>query len=359
VVWLLRLALTVATAAASHPVTAAVGYQSGAGMWRFLIRRVFWAIFLVFAVTVVTYAIFFLLPTDPARLAAGRGASLDSIERVRRLLHLDEPVWKQYGRFVWNLIAHQSLGTSFINRASVKTMIENGLPVTASLVVGGAILYLTVSIPIGILSAVRPRSLFDRVSMIFVLVGMSTHPVWLGLTLSWLFGYKLGITPIAGYCNAFPGPSYECNGALQWAYHMILPWITFSVLFAALYVRMIRALLLEALNEDYVRTARAKGASERRVILHHAVRNSMLPVVTILGMDTGLAFVGAIFVESVFDLPGVGRQLVIASNQLDLPMICGIVVFTAFIVIALNLVVDIAYGILDPRIRLTDPVRLG
>ncbi len=328
-------------------------------MWRFLIRRVLWAIVLVFAVTVLTYAIFYLLPTDPASLAAGRGASPDSIERVRRLLHLDEPVWRQYLRFVWNLVAHQSLGVSFINRQSVDTLILAALPVTASLIIGGALLYLTIAIPIGILSALRPRSLLDRVSMVAVLFGISTHPVWLGLSLSWLFGYKLGITPIAGYCDAFPGPYDDCGGPLQWAFHMILPWITFSVLFIALYVRMIRSQLIEALNEDYVRTARAKGASERRVIFSHAARNSMLPVLTILGMDLGLAFAGAIFIESVFNLPGVGRQLLIANNQLDLPMICGTVVFVALIVIVLNLIVDIAYAILDPRIRLTESVRLG
>jgi peptide/nickel transport system permease protein len=328
-------------------------------MGRFLIRRIFWAIFLVFAATIVTYAIFFLIPTDPAALAAGRGATPDAIERVRHLLHLDEPVWKQYSRFVWNLVAHQSLGISFINRQSVGALIGQGLPVTASLIVGGALLYLTVSIPIGILSAVRPRSLLDRVSMILVLIGISSQPAWLGLMLSWIFGYKLGITPIAGYCNAFPGPYQDCGGPLQWAYHMLLPWITFSVLFAALYVRMIRAQLLEALSEDYVRTARAKGASEPRVILRHAFRNSMLPVVTILGMDAGLAFAGAIFIETVFNLPGIGRELLIANNQLDLPMINGIVVFTSMIVIGLNLIVDIAYGFLDPRIRLTEPARLG
>jgi peptide/nickel transport system permease protein len=328
-------------------------------MARFLIRRVLWAIFLVLAVTMVTYAIFFLMPTDPAALAAGRGATPDAVERVRHLLHLDEPVWKQYGRFVWNLVVHQSLGISFINRQSVGALISNGLPVTASLIVGGALLYLSVSIPIGILSAVKPRSLLDRVSMMLVLVGISSHPVWLGLMLSWIFGYKLGWTPIAGYCNVFPGPYQDCGGALQWAFHMILPWITFSVLFAALYVRMIRAQLMEALSEDYVRTARAKGASERRVILVHAARNSMLPVVTILGMDAGLAFAGAIFIETVFNLPGVGRELLVANNQLDLPMINGIVVFTSLIVIGLNLVVDIVYGFLDPRIRLTEPVRLG
>ena len=177
--------------------------------------------------------------------------------------------------------------------------------------------------------------------------------------LSWIFGFRLGWTPIAGYCNAFPGPYQDCGGLAQWAYHLTLPWITFAVGFAALYVRLIRSQMIEALGEDYVRTARAKGASERRVVLGHAARNSMLPVVTILGMDAGLAFAGAIFVESVFNLPGVGRQLLIANNQFDLPMIAGIVVFVSLIVITLNMLVDISYGFLDPRIRMTDPVRLG
>ena len=146
---------------------------------------------------------------------------------------------------------------------------------------------------------------------------------------------------------------------MQWAYHLLLPWITFSVPFAALYARMIRSQLMESMGEDYVRTARSKGMSERRVVLWHAARNSMLPVITILGMDAGLAFAGAIFIERTFNLPGLGRQLLIATNQFDLPMVCGIVVFVSLIVITLNLIVDIAYGILDPRIRLTDAVRLG
>ncbi len=325
----------------------------------FLVRRLLWAVVLVFAVTVVTYAIFFLLPTDPARLVAGPGASPRFIAMVRKLLHFDEPVWKQYARFLWNLFAHRSLGYSYVNREQVNRVVGKGLPVTASLIVGGVLLMLVVSVPVGILSAIHPRSLLDRIAMIFVLVGISTHPVWLGLVLSFIFGYKLGITPIAGYCNAVAGPNDQCGGALQWASHLILPWITFSALFAALYVRMIRAQLLEALNEDYVRTARAKGLSERRVVAWHAMRNSMLPVVTILGMDLGLAFGTAVFIEQTFDLPGIGRDLVIASNQLDLPVIVGIVIAVALIVIGLNLVIDIAYGILDPRVRLAEPARLG
>jgi peptide/nickel transport system permease protein len=326
---------------------------------RFVVRRMLWAIFLVFAATILTYAIFFLIPDDPASLSAGRGATPQAVARIRHLLHLDEPVWKQYGRFLWNMVAHQSLGISYINRQSVDGLIEAGLPVTASLVVGGAVLYLIVAVPVGILAALRPRSLFDRFSMLFVLVGISCQPIWLGLMLSWIFGFKLGWTPIAGYCNAFPGPYEDCGGLGEWAYHMLLPWITFAVGFAALYVRLIRSQMMESLGEDYVRTARAKGAPERKVVVSHAARNSLLPVVTILGMDLGLAFAAAIFIESVFNLPGIGRQLLIANNQFDLPMICGTVVFVSLIVITLNMLVDISYGFLDPRIRMSDPVRLG
>jgi peptide/nickel transport system permease protein len=328
-------------------------------MARFLIRRLLWAAFLVFAATLVTYSIFFLIPGDPATAAAGKGATPQAVANVRRLLHLDEPVYEQYGRFLWNLVAHQSLGISYINRADVRSLIMESLPVTASLIVGGSLLFLALSIPVGIVSALRPKSLFDRLGMFIVLVGISLQPVWLGLSLSWLFGYKLGWTPIVGYCDAFPSPYADCGGAVQWAYHLLLPWITFSVPFAALYARMIRSQLMESLGEDYVRTARSKGMSERRVVLRHAARNSMLPVITILGMDAGLAFAGAIFIERTFNLPGLGRQLLIATNQFDLPMICGIVVFVSLIVITLNLVVDILYGILDPRIRLTEAVRLG
>ena len=328
-------------------------------MARFLVRRLFWAIFLVFAATILTYTIFFLIPGDPASLSAGRGSTPEAVARVKHLLHLDEPAWEQYGRFVWNMVAHQSLGISYINRVSVNSLIEGGLPVTASLIVGGAILYLSVSIPLGIFSALRPRSVLDRAGMLFVLIGISCQPIWLGLMLSWIFGYKLGWTPIAGYCDAFPNQYQDCGGLAEWAYHMTLPWITFAVGFAALYVRLIRSQMMEALSEDYVRTARAKGASEKRVVLRHAARNSMMPVVTILGMDMGLAFAASIFIESVFNLPGIGRQLLIANNQFDLPMIAGTVVFVSLIVITLNMLVDISYGLLDPRIRLTDAVRLG
>ena len=322
-------------------------------MARFLVRRVFWAIFLFLAATVITYVIFFLIPADPAQLACGRACTPIDVHRVRHFLHLDEPVWRQYIRFLWNLVGHQSLGESFLNRQSVNYLVSQDAPVTASLVFGGAVFWLALSIPIGVLSALKPRSLLDRVSMTFVLVGISAHPVWIGLLLSFFFGYKLGWTPIAGYCNFFGASAgSDCGGPVQWAYHMILPWCTFMLLFAALYVRLIRANVMETMSEDYVRTARAKGTSERRVMVHHVLRNSMLPVVTILGMDIGLALGGAIFTESIFNLHGLGQQIITAYNQVDLPVITGIVVFATIAVILFNLAVDITYAFLDPRIRL-------
>src|ERR1700745_3955421 len=291
-------------------------------MGYFLVRRLFWALFLFLLATLVTYLIFFVIPGDPVPIAAGSGATATPafLAHVRHVLHLDLPLYQQYWLFVWNMIRHASLGYSFRNGTSVRWIVGQDAPVTASLVFGGAVLWLAGSIPIGILSALRPRSLLDRAGMGFVLVGVSAPAVWIGLILAYVFGFKLGWTPIAGYCNFFPGRGAEiCFGADQWAYHLILPWLTFTFLFTALYVRLIRANVLETMSEDYVRTARAKGAPSSRVLFQHVLRNSMLPVVTILGMDIGLALGGGIFTESIFNLPGLGHEVINAYNFKDLP----------------------------------------
>jgi peptide/nickel transport system permease protein len=319
----------------------------------FIVRRLLWALVLFLAVTVVTYVIFFVTPADPARLAAGQGASPADVQRVAERLHLDEPVWQQYGRFLWQLVGEQSLGESFVNRQDVNDIVLRAAPVTASLVFGGAIFWLMLSLPVGILSALKPRSLLDRAGMVFVLIGLSAHPVWIGLIFAYLFGYKLGWTPISGYCDFIsPSDTAECGGPVQWAYHMILPWATYAILFAALYVRLIRANVMETMSEDYVRTARAKGAPERQVLRSHILRNSLLPVVTILGMDIGLALGGAIFTESIYSLPGLGRQVLISYQNFDLPVILGVVVFSTVCIIVFNLIVDLLYAWIDPRIRL-------
>ncbi len=323
-------------------------------MFYFLVRRTLWAVALFIAATVITYLIFYIIPADPAKLACGRACTQQDVDRVRHFLHLDQPVWRQYLRFLWRLVYHQDLGRSFVNQQSVNQIVAGGAPVTASLVFGGAVFWLLLSIPAGIYSALKPRSIADRASMTFVLFGISAHPVWIGLILGYLVGFRLGWTPIAGYCDFF-SPSFgsSCGGPVQWAYHMVLPWLTFMVLFAALYVRLIRANVMETLSEDYVRTARAKGASEPRVMVQHVMRNSMLPVVTILGMDIGLALGGAIFTESIFSLPGLGRRVIQAYNNNDLPVIVGIVVFSTIAIILFNLIVDLLYAFLDPRIRLS------
>ena len=321
-------------------------------MFQYLLRRLLWAMVLFLAVTVVTYVIFYVTPADPARLAAGQGATPEDVQRVAERLHLDEPVYQQYGRFLWQLVGEQSLGTSFVNRQEVNDIVLRAAPVTGALVFGGAMFWLALSIPVGIISALRPRSLVDRAGMVFVLIGLAAHPVWIGLIASYFIGFKLGLTPITGYVDFF-SPSQEHGGPVQWAYHMLLPWMTFSVLFAALYVRLIRANVMETMNEDYVRTARAKGAPEATVIRSHVLRNSMLPVVTILGMDIGLALGGAIFTESVYSLPGLGRQILQSYENFDLPVIQGIVVFSTCCIIFINLIVDLLYAVIDPRIRLT------
>jgi len=234
----------------------------------------------------------------------------------------------------------------------VRVILQARVPITASLVFGGALFWLCLSIPVGVYSALHPRSLFDRAAVIFVLIGISAHPVWIGLILIYVFGVKLHFMPTSGYCPWQHDEGFLCSGPIQWAYHMMLPWCTFMLLFAALYVRLIRATVMETMSEDYVRTARAKGAPERRVLVQHVLRNSMLPIVTILGMDIGLALGGAVFTETVFNLPGLGQGLINAANGLDLPTVVGITVFATLCVIIFNFVVDVLYSVLDPRIRL-------
>src|SRR3954452_2889510 len=216
-------------------------------MFQYLVRRLLWAIVLFLTITIVAYVIFFIIPADPAKRPCGQGASTECIRNATKTLGLDKPVYEQYWKFLTRLVVHQDLGKSYFNRQSVNETVLNAAPVTASLVLGGALLWMLVALPIGVLSALRPKSLLDRTSMVFVLIGISAHPVWIGLILSYLVGYKLGWAPITGYCDFF-NPTTSCGGPMQWAWHMALPWITFAVLFAALYVRMIRANVMETSN---------------------------------------------------------------------------------------------------------------
>ena len=325
------------------------------GLVRFVVHRLLWAIFLFFVVTLITYVIFYRVPDHPVFLAGGTGAAAtpELLAHTRHELHLDLPLYQQYWLFVWNIIRHGSLGYSFRAHQPVRRIIGQDAPVTASLVLGGAVFWLVLSVPVGILSALRPRSLFDRMTMIFVLIGVSVPAFWVGLILLYVFGFKLGWTPIADYCNFVPSSHVGvCSGPAEWAYHLLLPWTTFMLLFVALYTRMIRTSVLDTLREDYVRTAWAKGASGRAVLFRHVLRNSMLPVVTMLGMDFSLAVGNAVFTEYTFDLHGLGTELLGAVQSKDLPTVVGIVICAAVAVIVFNFIVDVAYAGLDPRIRL-------
>jgi len=308
---------------------------------------------LFIVVTFVTFVIFFMAPQNPGRaVCGGERARADCIARATEKLHLNDPIPVQYLRFLKTLVVDRSLGQSFITNQQVNHVIAQAAPVTASLVFGGAVLWMMIGLVVGIFSALRPRSLLDRIAMLGVLIGVSAHPVWIGLIFSYFFGYKWHVTPIATYADFFNPVPGQPGGPWQWFYHMILPWCTFAILFAALYVRMIRANVMETMSEDYVRTARAKGAPERRVLGAHVLRNALLPVVTMLGMDIGIALGGAIFTEGVYQLPGLGLTAINAVNGQDLAVVQGVVVFSTLCIIFFNLMVDLLYAWIDPRIRL-------
>src|SRR5215210_2345942 len=314
----------------------------------FIFRRLVWAVMLAFVISLLTFVMFFMLPSS--RNAQRNERGFESSLQAQFDVHGSFP--EQYVRFIGHVVLHGDLGESTRGGGSALSAIERSLPVTASLLGGGVVLWLLLAFPIGLFSALRPRSLLDRLLMLLVLAGVSAHPVWLGLMLSYFFGVNWHVFPIGGYCDLHYNADNLCGGPRFWAYHMFLPWLTFALLFAALYARMIRASLLEALDEDYVRTARAKGAGTFRVMRRHVLRNSLLPVVTMLGMDIGIAFGGALFIESVFQLPGMGRLLVRSLATEDMPMVMGVVLVVSMAVVVANLFVDILYSVLDPRVRL-------
>jgi peptide/nickel transport system permease protein len=326
-------------------------------MLDYLARRILWAVAMFIAVTIFTFVTFWVIPGNPATRGLPAQATQEDVERRERFLGTDKPLPVQYARFLWRLVGQRDLGSSWITRRSVNEIVLNAAPVTAGLVFGGAVLWMLIALPVGVLSALRPRSFLDRAAMVLTLIGISAHPVWLGLMLSYFLGFRLGWFPITGYCDFFNPTRFEaCGGPTQWAYHMILPWVTFAALYAALYVRMVRAAVIEAYNAEWVTTARAKGASFGRILWTHVLRNAMLPVVTMFGMDIAIALGGSVFVENVWSLPGLGNTALASLTVRDLPTTQGVVVFVAICVIGLNLIVDTTYSLFDPRIRVREPV---
>jgi peptide/nickel transport system permease protein len=321
-------------------------------MWRYIVRRLMWVVVVVLIITAFTFFIFFVMPpTDPAVQFAGKNPTPEQIAEVRRQFGLDKPVWQQYGLFLKNVFTGDEygwpgLGFSFVTRSPVKDQLFDRVWVTVSLALGAAVVWLAIGIPIGIISAIRRRTLIDRTSMLFALFFVSAPVFWLGLMALWLFWYKLGISPGTGYVpitQSFTG----------WLSHMIMPWVVLALLYAAFYARMTRGNLIETMGQDYIRTARVKGLTERKVILKHGVRASLTPVVTLIGLDLGALLGGAVITETVFNLQGIGQWAVNSTFQGDLPAVLAVTVVVALAVTLMNLIVDVVYAYLDPRVRYT------
>ena len=320
-------------------------------MARYVVRRLVWSVLVVLLVTLATFVIFFLMPPgDPAVRFAGKQPTPALIAEVEEQLGLDKPVPVQYALFVKRLALGDEhgwpgLGFSYDSREPVKDELVERAPRTLLLVAGAALIWLTMGVAIGILSAVRHRSWADRLAMGFALFGISAPVFWLGLMALFLFWEKLEIDAVGtGYTPFSEGPG-------AWFGHMIMPWTVVALLYAASYARMTRGTLIDTLGEDYIRTARAKGLSERRVIVRHALRSSLTPVVTIFGMDVALFIGGAVITETVFNIQGIGAWAVSSVFGSDLPAILGVTVIAAVCVTLMNLVVDVTYAYLDPRVR--------
>jgi peptide/nickel transport system permease protein len=321
-------------------------------MGRYLIRRTLFMILVLWIISVLTFLIFVKLPPgDPARRLAGKGATDENIERIRVNLGLDDSVFVQYSRFAKGLIPWPGLWLdedvyySYSNQVPVKDEIVDRFPITAVLAIGGVALWLLIGIPIGIVSAVKRRSLSDRAGMLFALFGVSVPTFWLGMVLIFVFFYTLRWAPPTGLeIGSSLGVSI-----LQGKF--FLAWITLGITYAAFYARMVRGNMLEVMSEDYIRTARAKGMQERRVVYKHSLRAALTPVVTMLGLDIAALLGGAVITEQVFSLPGLGNYAIRSLTLTDYPGVMAVTILGAFFIVGANLVVDVIYAFLDPRVR--------
>jgi peptide/nickel transport system permease protein len=318
-------------------------------MLRFIVRRLLWVIVLLFVVSFITFLIFYIFPSaDPARLRAGRQPNPELVEQIRHNLGLDNPWYQQYFDYMKALVLHFNFGHSFQNNIDVLQQIKDRLPATISLSLGAAVIFLTLGILVGIISGTRPRSVLDRITMGGSLVAISAPVYWLGLVSLFLFANDIGKIKIFEGAGSYVPLSED---PAQWFASLLLPWLVLAASFTAIYARLLRGNLIETMSEDYVRTARAKGLRERRVVVRHGVRSAITPLVTAAGIDIGVLLGGAILTETVFNIPGIGRLAFDSIQNGDLPMIQGTVLFGAFFIIVANLIVDILYAVIDPRIR--------
>lgn len=314
-------------------------------MGRFIVRRVAGMIAVLIAISVLVFLIFNVIPNgDPAQRIAGKNATNALIKNINEDWGFDDPLPVQY----LSLMEKTFTGTlkSYDSQLNVDQQILDGLPVTLSLSIGAAVIWMGFAVLFGYLSAVRAGQFTDRALTILALIGISMPVFWLAAMLLYYLTFKVTLFPTGDYVGLTENP-------IQWAYHLILPWFTLAVLFIGFYSRVLRANMLDAMNEDYVRTARAKGLPERQVRIRHVLRNSLIPIITLFGLDFGAVVGGgAILTETVYGLPGVGLYAGEAIGNLDLPPLIGVTLFGAFFIVLLNTIVDIVYAWLDPRIRL-------
>jgi len=331
----------------------------------FIIRRLFTTIFLLLVVSLITFAIFFLIPRlagqnayELATQYVGRNPTRSAILQIEQKLGLNAPLYLQYGRFVKAIVVgtHYNSGSSvtycpppcfgysFRSQQPVWPQMTSALPVTLSLAIGASVLWLVGGVTIGVISALRRGTFFDRFSMAVALAGVSLPIFFTGLIALELFSYKWPLFPNVQYVN------FTTNPAL-WARNLVLPWITLAFLYAALYARLTRSTMLETMSEDYIRTARAKGLRERDVVVKHGLRSALTPITTIFGIDLGLLIGGAIITEVTFSLHGLGLFTYQAIQNQDFPEIMGVVLLSSFFIVIANLVVDILYAVIDPRVR--------
>jgi len=335
-------------------------------MIAFIIRRLITTVFLLIVVSIITFGIFFLIPRlagqNSAELAAqyvGRNPTHAAIVQMEQKLNLNAPLVVQYWHFLWGIVAgtHYNsgpsvtycappcFGYSFRSQQPVWPQMVAALPVTLSLAIGAAVLWLIGGVSVGVLSALRRGTFFDRLSMGVALAGVSLPIFFTGLVSLELFSYKWPIFPNVTYVPITTDP-------LLWARNLVLPWVTLAFLYAALYARLTRAGMLETMGEDFIRTARSKGLRERTVVTRHGLRATLTPILTIFGMDLGLLLGGAILTETTFSLPGLGQFTLLAIQNQDFPEIMGVVLLAAFFIVIANMVVDILYAVIDPRVRL-------
>ncbi len=314
-------------------------------MVAFVLRRLFGMVIVLIVVSFIVYVIFFKIPGgDPAQRLAGRTATQGNITAIKHKLALDKPFYVQWGRMMQQLATGKLI--SYTDQLSVRTQIWQGIPVTFSLAIGAAIIWLFFGILVGVISAVTAGGVSDRGITVLALIGVSMPVFWLGIILRYFLAEQRSWFPDGGYVPLTSDPA-------QWFYHLLLPWFTLAVLFIGFYGRVLRSNILDTINDDYVRTARAKGLSPRRVMVKHVLRNSLIPIVTLFGLDFAAVLGGgAILTETVYELHGVGFYTYTAIGNLDLPPLMGVTLFGAFFIVMFSTIVDVVYAWLDPRIRL-------